>query len=247
MDAAADTTNPFALKPREAWQALRRLLGNPEETEHVFTIIRSLSGKTLLRGYNRFVATPSGRAILAEKRNLIDLLNNRDYLRAQPADSVAAHYLHYMETEDLTADGLVEASEDGELPQHEGLALYASRLRDQHDLWHVITNHGRDVRGELCLLAFTVAQTMNPGLALIVLAGMLKIGRESGDWRILKAAWEGFRNGRRAAWLPATEWEQFLALPMDTVRRQLHIGQPATYQRILRDQTANNTLQATTA
>ena len=39
---------------------------------------------------------------------------------------------------------------------------------------HVITcGYGRDVSGEACLLAFTVAQTRNPGLALIVVAGAL--------------------------------------------------------------------------
>ena len=32
------------------------------------------------------------------------------------------------------------------------------RLRDIHDLFHVITGYGRDALGELCLLAFTNAQ-----------------------------------------------------------------------------------------
>jgi len=225
--------NPWSLHPRAAWDALRKLLADPEQTEHVFTIVRALSGKTVLRGFNRFSGTSTGRTILSEKRNLIDILSNRGYLRTLPADSLGAHYLKFVETENLSADGLVEASSTDESYRNQNIQLYAERLRDMHDLWHVTTQHGRDVRGEVCLLAFTVAQTNNPGLALITLAGMLKIGRESGDWRIARAAWQGFRNGRRAAWLPAADWEKLLAQPIAAVRQTLNVNLPAVYSEIL--------------
>lgn len=227
------TGNPWSLHPRAAWNALRKLLADPEQTEHVFTIVRALSGKTVLRGYNRFSGTSTGRAILSEKRNLIDILSNRDYLRALPSDSLGAHYLKFVEKENLSADGLVEASDTDEKYAESQITLYAERLRDMHDLWHVTTQHGRDVKGEVCLLAFTVAQTNNPGLALIAFAGMLKIGRESGDWRIAKAAWQGFRNGRRAAWLPAADWEKLLTMPLATVRQTLGVNPPTIYSELV--------------
>lgn len=226
------TGNPWSLHPRAAWNALRKLLADPEQTEHVFTILRALSGKTLLRGYNRFAGTSTGSAILSEKRNLIDILSNRDYLRSLPADSLGAHYLKFVETENLSADGLVEASDTAEDYGKSNITQYAERLRDMHDLWHVTTQHGRDIKGEVCLLAFTVAQTNNPGLALIAFAGMLKIARGSGDWRIAKAAWQGFRNGRRAAWLPGADWEKLLTQPMDSVRQTLGVNQPTIYQEL---------------
>ena len=227
------TGNPWSIQPRAAWNALRKLLSDPEQTEHVFTIIRALSGKTLLRGYNRFSGTSTGRAILSEKRNLIDILSDRDYLRTLPTESLGAHYLKFVETENLSADGLVEASNTDEIYGASNITFYAERLRDMHDLWHVTTQHGRDVKGEVCLLAFTVAQTKNPGLALIALAGMLKIARENGDWRIAKAAWQGFRNGRRAAWLPAADWEKLLTQPLSTVRQTLNVNPPTIYSRLV--------------
>ncbi len=226
------TGNPWSMHPRAAWNALRKLLADPEQTEHVFTIVRALSGKTVLRGFNRFSGTSTGRAILSEKRNLIDILSNRDYLRTLPAESLGAHYLKFVETENLSADGLVEASDTDEIYGESDITLYAERLRDMHDLWHVTTQHGRDVKGEVCLLAFTVAQTNNPGLALIAFAGMLKIARESGDWRIAKAAWQGFRNGRRAAWLPAADWEKLLTQPLTTVRQTLSVNPPTIYSQL---------------
>jgi ubiquinone biosynthesis protein COQ4 len=227
--------NPWALRPREALAALKKLLADPEQTEHVFTIIRALSGKTLLRGFRRFRRTAVGERILAEKRNLIDTLSNREWLRSLPAGSLGAHYLHFVESENLTADGLVEASQTDDSAAYggdENIRIYGERLRDQHDLWHVTTGYWRDVRGEVCLLALTVAQTMNPGLALITLAGMLKIARENKDWRIAKAVLNGFINGRRAAWLPATEWEVMLTRPLHEVRSMLKVRAPRVYPDI---------------
>ncbi|MFW6094440.1 MAG: Coq4 family protein [Pseudomonadota bacterium] len=218
----------YRLRPLDAVRAIRELLRNPEDTAKVFVIVRALSGKSLLRGYNRFAATPTGRDVLASKRSLMDVLSDTDHLASLPAGSLGRVYLDFMKTENLTATGLAEASTSGELPPEPGLRLYAARLRDMHDLWHVATGYGRDTMGEVCLLGFTFGQTRNPGIAFIAVIGALKIAREH-DRRILRALWAGFRAGRRAAWLPAADWEHLLALPLDAVRQRLGIEPPRAY------------------
>ncbi len=237
-------TNAFALRPSEAWRALRRLLADPESTDQVFVIIRALSGKTLLRGFNRFSATPVGRRVLDARIDLLDTLTDREFLRALPAGSLGRTYLAFVERENITADGLVAASSPetaGELALSPALACYAARLRDMHDLWHVTTGYGRDVAGEACLLAFTVAQTRNPALALIALAGATKIARASRSRRIFGAVWQGFSNGRRAQWLPAADWEALLAQPLDVVRESLGIAPPTRYQAMRTAAAGGNT------
>ena len=72
------------LHPIIAWRALRDLLRDPEDTAKVFVILRALTGKSILRGYNRFAATPTGAQLLAEQRSLLDTLSDRDALRAMP-------------------------------------------------------------------------------------------------------------------------------------------------------------------
>ncbi len=57
---------------------------------------------------------------------------------------------------------------------------YNARLRDMHDLWHVVTGYGRDSFGEACLLAFSYAQTRNRGIAFIAFFGTREIARELG-------------------------------------------------------------------
>lgn len=236
MPAATSAADRFALRPREAWVALKALLANPEETHHVFTIVRALSGKTLLRGYNRFAGTATGHRVLEERRELLSMLRDRDYLRSLPEGSLGRHYLTFVEREDLSADGLVDASSREELPLSPNLARYAARLRDMHDLWHVTCGYGRDVSGEVCLLAFTMAQTRNPGLALIVAAGTLRIARSPGGRGIVPAVWAAFRAGRRAAWLPAADWEALLARPLAVVRTELNVSEPARYRGLQRVQ-----------
>ena len=221
-------TNPYRMRLGEAWRGVRSLLRDPEETSHVFTVVRALSGKSVLRGYQRFATTPVGRTILSENRDLIEVLQNRDYLRSLPGDSLGRCYLYFMEAQNITAQGLAEASMNGELPQGRDHQFYARRLRDMHDLWHVTTGYGPDTMGEVCLLGFTYGQTRDTGLGFIAVMGAMKIARDQ-DRHIFKALWAGYRAGRHAAWLPSADWEQLLTRPIDEVRALLKISPPKVY------------------
>jgi ubiquinone biosynthesis protein COQ4 len=46
------------------------------------------------------------------------------------------------------------------------------RLRQTHDIWHIVTGFGVDVTGELQLKAFELSQTRRP-LAIVLLLGGL--------------------------------------------------------------------------
>ena len=64
-----------------------------------------------------------------------------------------------------------------ELDEHHPYAWFFRRVRDLHDLWHVLTGYGRDPLGEVCLLAFTYAQTRLTGLGAIAFLGTFRIAR----------------------------------------------------------------------
>jgi len=224
--------DPQRMQPRAAWQAIKALINDPEDTAQVFTIIRAMSGPALRRGYERFRLTDTGRKILEHDIDLVDTLRNRDALRAMPPGSFGRAYLAFVEREDLSADGLVEASEvEQESYLSDQHARYGKRLRDQHDLWHVLTDYGRDELGELCLLAFTYAQTRNRGIGLIVLVGIVKFIQAAGTG-VVRAARRGYRDGRAAAWLPQQDWEALLQRPLEDVRHELGIGEPLAYRSL---------------
>jgi ubiquinone biosynthesis protein COQ4 len=212
---------------REGLKALSRLLRDPEATDEVFTVVRGFSGNSFEREFQRFLMAESGEKILAQEQELLDVLKSD--LSQHSANSLAGTYARFLRLEGLSADGLVEASDPTqEVFDEPQRAKFGRRQRDQHDLWHTVTQYGRDELGELCLLAFTYAQTCNRGIGIIVFFGTLKYRKILGN-KVFKAVLEGYRNGKRCAWLPGVVWEDLLSLPIDDVRAQLEVSDPTTY------------------
>ncbi len=219
------------IQPLRALRAVRALIADPDETSLVFEIIEALAGNHGERIYLRLRRSPSGARILAERRDLLATLSDHERLLALPEGTLGRTYAEFMSAEQITADGLVDASEsieddDPDLPEER--RLVGARLRDMHDLWHVVSGYGRDIVGEACLLSFTYAQTRHRGIGLIVLAAWLKSGGEMRYARRLIR--EAFGRGRRAAWLPEQDWEALLERPLDEVRRELRVGPPPRYE-----------------
>ena len=100
----------YRLHPIAALRAVRNLMRNREDTHQVFLLIEALRGKTTLRQFARFRQTETGRAVLGEHRRLLDRLSDRASLAALPAGTLGRAYYDFMASENLSAEGLVEAS-----------------------------------------------------------------------------------------------------------------------------------------
>lgn len=220
-----------------AARAMQKLLADPDDTAQVFTIIEALSGNSGDRSLRKFRRTPVGAAVLAERRNLLAALKDRERLRALPENSLGRAYLAFLESENITAEGLVGASETGSMRRAQKLdvgpdmELFGDRMRDMHDLWHTVTGYKGDLIGEAAMLAFSFAQTWNPGVGFIVSIALLRMAR----FRAVSAqrvVVEAFARGIRAKWLPAADWEALLPMPLEEVRRRLRVGKPPAYTPI---------------
>ncbi len=209
---------------REAWQGIRALMKDPDDTGQVFKIIRALSGNAGERQFQRLLASEHGPSILADDRSLLDRLSDRAYLASLPDGSLGRIYADFTEREQISPAGLVEASEsvadDGELMDRERM-LFGNRMRDSHDLWHIVTGYGRDLVGEAALLAFTYQQTRNRGIGFIVFVAYIKAGRASPEHRRLIR--DGYLRSKRASWLPGADWASLLEEPLDVVRETLGV------------------------
>ncbi len=232
---AVSDEKPFRLQPLKALRALGRLLKNKEDTAQVFEIMRALSGRSVPNGYTRLVSTPSGGSIAFRHQELAAILSDRAFLERLPEGSVGRAYLQFTTSENISAEGLIEESrkgiDDGIDSEHP-YAWYGRRLRDVHDLWHVLSGYGRDGLGEACLVAFSYSQTKSLGFGLIGIAGALKMRREMPGVPALSAVWEGFRHGRKAAWLPGEDYVRLLAEPLSAARARLNIARPAIYDAV---------------
>lgn len=212
----------------KALRAIRALLRNPDDTPKVFEIIDALSGNAGEKLFQRFRGSLTGERILRERRDLLAVLDDRARLNALPAGTLGRTYAEFTEREQITGQGLADASMTGRQDDLDPeRRLFFDRLRDMHDLWHVATGYGRDLAGEAALLSFSYAQTKNRGVGFIVAVAWLRARGEAAGARPLIA--EGFRRGRRARWLPAEDWEALLDLPLEQVRAELGLGAPPQY------------------
>ena len=148
------------IQPIHALLSVWRLIQNKEDTRQVFEIVSSLTGRSGKQLFQRFTSTEYGRRVVTEPVELEKILGDREALRQYPAGSLARVYLDFMEGEDLTPDGLLDAAEeagidfrsDTDFEEYRRLFLH---LDVCHDLWHVLTGYGRDALGELCNLVYT--------------------------------------------------------------------------------------------
>jgi len=210
-----------------AWRALRTLVADPERTDQVFELINALSSDAGERLFQRFCADPGGRRLLAGRPSLLATLADLDRLAALPEGSFGRSYAEFMRRERIDAKGLVDAAQ----AVAESRALdperdwFFQRLRDMHDLGHVLTGYGRDIAGEAANLSFSYAQTRIRGIGVIVLAAAVL-----GPWRLdlhwPRYLWRAWRRGRRTLPLPMVAYEELLPLPLDEVRRRLRIDPP---------------------
>src|SRR5438105_12486648 len=122
------------LHPVAALRAVRNLMRNREDTQQVFLLIEALRGKTTLRQFVRFRQTETGRAVLGEKRRLLDRLGDRASLAAMPAGALGRAYYEFMAAENLSAEGLVTVSRIERPPAPDDVTLFRERNREMHDL-----------------------------------------------------------------------------------------------------------------
>lgn len=222
---------PRSLQPLVAIRAVRRLIANPDDTAQVFKIIRALTGNSFEQLYQRVLQDPAGRAILDEKRDILAVLKDRDRLREMADGTLGREYARFLDTEYIDAEGLVHASEDIDDPAiflDERAQVLSRRLRDSHDLWHVVTGYKRDIFGELALLSFTYRQTGNHGIGFIVFIASLRLWHE-GHREALQLIWNAWWRSRSAAFFPAADWEGMLSMPLAEVRRILQVGETPVY------------------
>lgn len=214
-----------------------RLMRNKEDTRQVFEIVQALSGASSRRLFERFSSASYGRRVISEPVRLEHLLGDRERLRALPEGSLGRVYLDFMEGENLSPEGLLDAADEagidfrGETQFEEFRRLFL-HLDVSHDLWHVLTGYGRDALGELCNLVYTRQQTGNPGFKLIVLIGFLAQKLEQPFQPIQKALAEARRNARVSNWVLEYDVEALLPLPLEEARALLNIGEPKLYNAI---------------
>jgi ubiquinone biosynthesis protein COQ4 len=197
-------------------RTMGRLIEDPAQTHEIFELSRlgrASADQRPLQAMTEFVMRHSDLVALYESGYRPKLPSMSD-LRAYGPGTLGAAYYAHLKSNNLQPDFFPDEGIPGIL----GYTIL--RLRQTHDIWHVLTGYGTSVREELALQAFTLAQVHN-GLSIsIVFGGMLHVALKNpvDIAQAMDLIVEGWSRGKAARFLPAVRWEEMFSEPLPTAR-----------------------------
>jgi ubiquinone biosynthesis protein COQ4 len=230
MTASLNLDDTTPVQPRIDWRralrAIRALRARTDDIQYAYEVMIALDGGQLEAMYQRFLAEPGAATLMAERPSLLGTLAHFEALRRLPECSFGRTYLTIMDSSGYSADGLRKASQlaaglEEVLPGPDR-QWFIERFGCIHDLHHVLTGYGQDWAGETSLLAFDcgLAPLRARVVGLVGTAMTAPWWPDLGIQRFLRRAW---LRGKRARIPLSYRWEEALARPLDTVRRELAI------------------------
>jgi ubiquinone biosynthesis protein COQ4 len=156
---------------RLALGALVRLLRNPDDTVEVFFLGIAVNAPQLPALMGRMASDAKGLALLCERPTIDSSTVDWQRLRALPSSTLGGAYARYLDDNKLDPDLFQPPPALPEVPR-----WVAQRIRQTHDIWHVLAGYAPDVEGELALQAFTYAQLGAPSARIIAVLGTLFVG-----------------------------------------------------------------------
>ncbi len=217
------------IRPFDAMRAFARLVKDKDDTIQVFEIMNALSGMATPNGYLKLTRKAGGVAYAREE--LAVKFRDPAWLDQFAPGTVGAAYRDFMRSQNMSVDALAQDNRviSPFIDAPHVYAWYARRIRDIHDVWHVLTGYGRDALGEACVVSFSYAQTGNLGFGFIGAAAAFRIRKNRKHVPARRAVVEAWRHGRKARWLPALDYETLFAEPLEAARQRLGIATPQVY------------------
>jgi len=223
---------------RTAFDAIRKLLNNGDDTTQVFRIMRALNVGNIPKNYARLIATEKGGRIAYDRVELAARFSDPAFVASFAPGTVGAAYRDFLESTGYSADGLVAVSklDRTEIDLLHPYTWFGRRVRDTHDIWHVLNGYKADESlGEACLVAFSYAQVGGLGWAFIGTAAALKSLRVTRNTLFARAVWEGYRRGKAAKWIAGEDYLELLHEPIDAARARLGLTKPVAYLKAQRE------------
>lgn len=209
---------PFTTRVARAFAAGRELMKDPGRLDQVLAFLLAVNIKVIAKRVRDLESTPEGRQILATQPRIDRTHVDFDALEQLPDGTLGREYVRFLKANGITPDVFAELPDVGD-PRAAYMIL---RMRQTHDLWHVLTGYQPDVPGEILLQAFTHAQTGAPGSALIALFGTLRYTMwKKGAITSYRALMNAHRHGKECAFLPTVHWEREWSTPVSELRERL--------------------------
>jgi ubiquinone biosynthesis protein COQ4 len=209
---------PTLVRWRRALRALTRVMIHPEETDQVLVFSNLANAGQRSERLHRFFADARGQRLYDERRAIDSASIDLDVLAALPAGTLGHAYATFMRAHGLTPDVFDGRPAD---VRDDRAAFVIQRMRQTHDLWHVVTHAETDPAGEVALQAFTFAQMHAPSSGILAALGTLRSLPYTRE--VVRDVRDMYRLGKHAEPLVLFPWEDHWASPLAEVRRLLKL------------------------
>ncbi len=162
--------------------------------------------------------TEEGKRLFSDRSRIDSTSVDLDALRRLPDGTLGREYMRFLTDNGITPDVFCDMPEVGD----ERAAYLVMRLRQTHDLWHVVTGYAPNVEGEVLLQAFTFGQTRAPSAALITGLGTARhFALRPRHYARVRGA---YLKGLRARRLATFRWEDHWDKPLAEVRALIGVS-----------------------
>ena len=209
---------------QERLQSLKLLAGltsflkNPGSLESVFAVANSVKDGPLGDQMMRHLLKDSQFKSLVKERwrpQPIDL----NALQTLPEGSLGRCYADQLIRQDITPETLIDPS-----PVDSEKDFIVHRLKETHDITHVLTGFGIDGASELGLQGFNLAQNRSPLAVMLIFGGMLSaLQNDEALSPMLRALAQGFQMGLDAELVIARKLEDGWDRPLADWQRELNL------------------------
>lgn len=200
------------------------LLRDPAQTDSVYDVEDGLRHTKATELAVEYVKSKPNVAALFQERYLAPAVNLEDLLKL-PTESLGYSYAIYIKDSGFDPNfyRLLKVEDDR--------SYFLLRMRQTHDIWHIVAGFSTDVFGELGLKAFELAQTHRTMSAVLIAGGLLStLFKHPEDLdKLLEQIAIGYRLGAKAKPFFAKKWEENWERPLLEWRQELGIEPTKEY------------------
>jgi ubiquinone biosynthesis protein COQ4 len=209
----------YKINYKQAYASYKRLWKNPSNTFLIFQFTRHLVSPSLKHNYAKLLKSDLGGEACYISEEISDYT---DTLSQRPEGSVGREcYKLFPKNDNLIKISKRKQENRQWMEARHPYSWMARRNIETHDIWHTLTGYPPDDVGEMCLSAFSFAQTKFIGWLLIAV-GFLKLNGI--NIHNIQLMLKSYVAGKRAKYLLAEDYNLLLSENLTDARVRLNIN-----------------------
>tara|TARA_R110000787_G_C13341204_1_gene438196 strand:+ start:41 stop:808 length:768 start_codon:yes stop_codon:yes gene_type:complete len=205
----------------------------------IFEFVHNLDKDRVKQLFRTFAKTPVAKKVFASDKTVIDLIKTGSFAPG----TFGACYKEWMANDKL--EDVFSAYYPTNSKSKLSKFLHTAVM--EHDIIHFINGYDTSTFGEIGVLAFNLAREWRASYASILYASALMAFRNTfnphkypkvGFWKnfihnpfivFCRTVIEAWRRGKRAPWFMTVDWEAYLNVDLQIVKKELNLVEPPRY------------------